>query len=115
MIGPLSAVRLFVHDLDAARAFYEGLGLPLEDVGGALVGRSGTVDVVIESDDGEHDGLSGRFAGLSFAVEDAARVHADLMAQGVDLLGPPERQPWGAVLLHLRDPSGNVLTLVQAP
>jgi len=35
-----------------------------------------------------------------------------LAGRGVDFIGPPEKQPWGGVLAHLRDPDGNVLTLL---
>jgi hypothetical protein len=31
------------------------------------------------------------------------------------VLAPPEVMPWGGVLAHLRDPDGNVLTLVGRP
>jgi hypothetical protein len=29
-----------------------------------------------------------------------------------DFVGPPEKEPWGGVLAHLRDPDGNILTLL---
>jgi uncharacterized glyoxalase superfamily protein PhnB len=35
-----------------------------------------------------------------------------LAARGVDCVGRLEKQPWGGVLAHLRDPDGNILTLL---
>jgi hypothetical protein len=38
-------------------------------------------------------------------------VKASSPLRGVDFVGPPEKQPWGGVLAHLRDPDGDILTL----
>jgi uncharacterized glyoxalase superfamily protein PhnB len=35
-----------------------------------------------------------------------------LAERGVEFVGPPEKQSWGGVLAHLRDPDGNILTLL---
>ena len=35
--------------------------------------------------------------------------------RGVQFIEPPEKQPWGGVLAHLRDPDGNILTLLGQP
>ena len=48
--------------------------------------------------------MVGRFVGVS--------AYETLAARGVDFVGPPEKQPWGGVLAHLRDPDGNILTLL---
>src|SRR4029450_10331043 len=42
-------------------------------------------------------------------------THRTLVARGVVFTAPPERQPWGGVLAHSRDPDGNVLSLLGAP
>jgi Glyoxalase/Bleomycin resistance protein/Dioxygenase superfamily len=39
----------------------------------------------------------------------------DLQGRPIEWLGSPERQPWGGLLSHFKDPDGNVLTLVQYP
>jgi catechol 2,3-dioxygenase-like lactoylglutathione lyase family enzyme len=120
----LSAARLFVHALDAARAFYvDTLGLPLlygSAASGWLVLDAGAgVQLVVEAVDAhspaEDRALVGRFTGLSFAVADIAARHAALVAQGVPFAEPPERQLWGGITATFLDPSGNALQLVQHP
>ena len=53
--------------------------------------------------------LHGRFAHASPTSTPRIRTFS---RRGVEFLGAPERQPWGGVLAHLRDPDGNVLTLL---
>ncbi|MDJ0950189.1 MAG: VOC family protein [Alphaproteobacteria bacterium] len=119
-LGPIAAVRVFVSDVAAARGFYRDM-LGLEESyadDGVLVFRTGSADLVVEAadpDDAEEAAMIGRFVGVSFAVTDVRAVHAALAAKGVPFDGAPEVQPWGGVLAHLRDPAGNVLTLVQLP
>ena len=116
----LYAVRIFVDDWLAACDFYENkLGLALEfkdesfgwaefDVGGAKLG--------IERLDGdasdEDKALVGRFVGVTLQVDDAHLTHEQLISKGVEFTAPPEKQVWGGVLVHLKDPCGNVLTLM---
>ena len=113
----LNAVRLWVDDMDPARAFYEGvLGLRALWDHGAAVGYDLGATLIIELDDGEEDEpLVGRFTGVSIEAADVAAAHADLVAKGVEFLQPPETMPWGGVLAHFKDPAGNVLTLVSQP
>ncbi len=119
----LSAARVFVRDIVAARRFYvEILGLPIKADGtqyGYCVFRSGGTDLVIEAvaDDApeEDRALVGRFTGLSFKVQDASAKHKELQALGVPFTGPPEKQFWGGVLATFQDPSGNGLQLVELP
>ncbi len=111
----LAAVRVFVEDLAEARRFYaEVLGLPFAWEAAGAVGFDAGAILILEAADEEarREGLVGRFLGVSLEVADIAAVHAALSARGVAFLGPPERQGWGGTLAHLRDPSGNVLTLV---
>lgn len=119
----LSAVRIFVRDIAAARHFYgQQLGLPLKVDGSAhgyCVFTSRDVDLVIEqvtSDAPDEDkALVGRFTGLSFNVQDVAAAYRDLQARGVEFTGSPEKQFWGGILATFEDPSGNGLQLVQSP
>jgi len=62
-----------------------------------------------------HEHVLGRFLGVSLEVSDVFATHKVLAARGVEFLAPPEKQPWGGVLAHLRDPDGNVLTLLGRP
>jgi catechol 2,3-dioxygenase-like lactoylglutathione lyase family enzyme len=114
----LYAVRLFVDDLAAARAFYvDVLGLPIVwEAGeiGALGLDAGGPQLIVETEDpeGPNAGLIGRFAGVSLQVDDIDETYRALSDRGVAFDGPPERQVWGGTLAHFRDPAGNVLTLL---
>ena len=114
----LSALRIFVDDLAAARTFYERvLGLPLAWADDEAFGFDAGIMLIVErvpADADEDDrALVGRFVGCSFAVDDIDARCAELSGQGVRLHGPPAQQAWGGRLAHLDDPAGNVLTLVQ--
>jgi DNA-binding transcriptional MerR regulator len=125
-VGPVAAVRIFTRDLDAARTFYRArLGLAeLTARDRWAVFDGGSVQVIVElatpgdhDDDGGHEGGDsvGRFAGVSFSVDDAAAACDHLSSMGVEIVGRPARQPWGGTLAHVADPDRNVLTLVQYP
>ena len=108
----LYAVRIFVDDIAAARAFYGGpLGLGETWSFGDAAGYDlGGAELIVErSGDGA---LVGRFAGVSIQVDDIQHTYAELSAEGVEFDGPPEAQPWGGVLAHFKDPAGNTLTLL---
>jgi len=117
----LSAVRVFVWDIDAARVFYANvLGLTLASDGsrhGYCVFDSAGIRLVVEAvprDAPPHDQcLVGRFAGVSFAVADIAAEHQRLLSLGVNFTGVPERQSWGGMLATFHDPSRNELNIVQ--
>lgn len=116
----LYAVRIFSFEWEAALAFYrETLGLPLAfvdaEMGWAQFEVGEEVFLGLERcdpDDPASKELVGRFVGTSIAVDDIDEVCESLVAQGVEFVGPPEKQPWGGTLAHLRDPDGNVLTLL---
>lgn len=120
---PLSAARVFVRDIVAARQFYAGkLGLALKADGsphGYCVFAGGETDIVVEAvgpdAPEEEQVLVGRFTGLSFSVADAAAAFDRLSAAGVAFSGLPERQPWGGMLATFSDPSGNELQIVEQP
>ena len=114
------AIRILVDDWPLACEFYENkLNLPLEfkdedfgwaefDVGGAKFGIE-RVDVDASPEDKK---LIGRFLGVSLHVDDAEDTYKDLLAKGVEFVAPPEKQDWGGVLAHLKDTSGNIITLM---
>lgn len=122
----LSVVRVFVKDWPRAVRFYtETLGIPLafqdEELGWAQL-ATGQAQLALERFTAKAPGrarteaaLVGRFLGVSLAVADVYAIYEQLFARGVDFLAPPEQMPWGGVLAHLRDPDGNVLTLVGPP
>ncbi len=117
----LSAVRIFVRDLDVAKTLYENiLGLRLKGDGrkfGYCLFETGSIDVVVESvpPDAPEDEqvLVGRFTGLSFSTSDAFATYEQLSALGVHFTGAPERQVWGGILATLQDSSGNQLQIIQ--
>jgi len=118
----LLLIRVFVTDWERALHFYgDTLGIPIASRSDALHWAeldTGAAHLAIEQlapDDPEHSSLVGRFLGVSLAVADIYATCARLVERGVDFLEPPTRMPWGGVLAHLRDPEGNVLTLVEAP
>ena len=119
----LSAVRIFVRDIGAAKQFYAGtLGLAIKNDGsphGYCVFAGGATDIVVEAVGSEapqeEQVLVGRFTGLSFAVADAAAKFSELSAAGVQFSGLPEKQLWGGILATFSDPSGNELQIVQHP
>jgi catechol 2,3-dioxygenase-like lactoylglutathione lyase family enzyme len=116
----LSAARVFVDDIAAAKSFYAAvLALPLKVDGerfGYGVFGAGGLDLVVERvpQDAPDDerALVGRFTGLSFAIPDIRAKYAELLADGVPFDGAPQPQPWGGTLATFRDPAGNGLQLV---
>ena len=112
----IAAVRLFVDDVAAARAFYSDLlALPPVSLEPAvLVFDAGPLLIVEQADaEARAEGLVGRFAGVSLGVPDIEALHARLKASGCTIVGPPERQPWGGTLMHVKDPGGNIVSFVQ--
>ena len=117
----LSAVRIFVRDLEPAKRFYERvLGLHLSHDGSAYgycVFQSSGIRVLVETvaPDAPQDEqvLVRRFAGLSFGVGNIASEYSRLLEAGVEFTGQPEKQFWGGWLATFRDPAGNELQLVQ--
>ena len=119
-LGPIAAIRVFVPDVEAVRAFYrDQLGLAeacADDQ--VLVFTTGTADLIVEAadpNDPEEAPLIGCFVGVSFAVPDLHAAHRALSAKGVRFEAGPEWQDWGALLAHVPDPAGNILTLVELP
>jgi lactoylglutathione lyase len=118
----LFAVRVFVRDWDRALEFYtETLGIPTtfrgDEMGWAQL-ATGEGQLAIERaapDDEEAQELVGRFVGVSLQVSDIHATHRALVERGVEFVGAPEVQTWGGTIAHLRDPDGNVITLLGSP
>jgi lactoylglutathione lyase len=115
----LAVVRLFVRDWERAVRFYtDVLGMKLEaraDEFGWAQFATGACFLAVERlapDDPEAAGLVGRFVGVSLRVPDIEETYRTLVERGVEFSSPPCKQPWGGTLAHLRDPEGNVLTLL---
>jgi len=115
----LFAVRVFVTDWDRAIRFYsETLGMPVafrsDEIGWAqmVTGEGQLALERVDPSDQEGQALIGRFVGVSLQVSDILMTYQTLAERGVEFLAPPEKQPWGGMLTHLRDPDGNILTLL---
>ena len=115
----LYAVRVFVTDWQRALEFYsQTLEIPVAfssaEQGWAEL-QTGAARLALERvdhEDPESAGLVGRFVAVSLQVADVQSTYQQLVSRGVEFVAPPERQPWGGVLAHFRDPDGNVLTLL---
>lgn len=119
-IGPIEAVRVFTTKLAEARRFYANtLGLPEVFADDAIAmfdtGQAKLIVEHVDAGDPEATGLVGRFTAFSFTVADMERAVNDLGDRSIEWLGLPERQAWGGLLAHFKDPDGNILTLVQYP
>jgi predicted enzyme related to lactoylglutathione lyase len=117
----LFAVRVFVGDWDRAVRFCtETLGIPAayrsDEMGWAQLatGESQLALERVAPGGAEVGDLVGRFVGVSLQVEDIEASDKVLVERGVEFVAPPEKQPWGGVLAHFRDPDGNVITLLES-
>ncbi|WP_432136161.1 VOC family protein [Streptomyces sp. bgisy154] len=52
---------------------------------------------------------------LWLQVADAAAAHEELCAEGVDIVRPPVKEPWGLVEMWVADPDGTPIVLVEVP
>jgi predicted enzyme related to lactoylglutathione lyase len=116
----LAYVRVFVSDFGRAVRFYsETLGMKpglRSDEMRWCQFETGEASLAIEGadpDDAEDgEDLGPRFTAISLQVADIEAVYEELVAKGVEFLGPPESMAWGGTLAHFKDPDGNVLTLL---
>ena len=120
ILGPIEAVRVFTTKLAEARRFYaDTLGLPemlaTDAVAMFDTGQAKLIVEHVDPGDPEAAGLVGRFTAFSFTVANMETALTDLRGRSIEWLGAPERQPWGGILSHFKDPDGNVLTLVEYP
>jgi catechol 2,3-dioxygenase-like lactoylglutathione lyase family enzyme len=114
----LYGIRVLVHDIAEARAFYgDTLGLKeswsMPEIGAAGFALD-NAELIVEEEaaDGPDGELVGRFVGVSIQVSDIDGTYEQLRGKGVAFESPPERQAWGGTLAHFRDPAGNILTLL---
>jgi lactoylglutathione lyase len=121
-IKGLTHVRLFAWPTEwpACCAFYgEVLGLTpqLTDVdAGLAMFRVGEVRLLVERADQDNDetrALVGRFAGISLRVDSTDQAMNRLAELGIAAPVGPQKQPWGDTVFHVKDPAGNVITLIE--
>jgi catechol 2,3-dioxygenase-like lactoylglutathione lyase family enzyme len=121
----ISAISLFVEDLQTARSFYEaifGVEVVFEDETSVCV-KFGQlfVNLLVNSAAGqqvEPAPVAGRDSGsrfqLSIWVEDVDAACSELEERGVNLLTGPVDREWGMRVATFTDPDGHSWELAQA-
>jgi lactoylglutathione lyase len=116
---PISAITLFVDDLEAGKQFYqEVFGLPVtyEDEASAVFDFGNTIINLLKTSEA-HDLIapepvaaasSGARMQLTITVDDVDAVCEVLAARGVELLNGPMDRPWGIRTAAFKDPGGHV-------
>jgi catechol 2,3-dioxygenase-like lactoylglutathione lyase family enzyme len=120
----IEVITLFVEDLAAARAFYEGvLGLPVvvsDDVS-AVLGRGEPMINLLQATRAptlvEPAAVAGPDTGarsvFTIRVADVDATCAELARHGVALLNGPVDRPWGRRTAAFADPAGHVWEIAQ--
>jgi catechol 2,3-dioxygenase-like lactoylglutathione lyase family enzyme len=115
----ISAMTLFVEDLEAAKRFYAevfGLSITYEDgdsavfdFGNAIVNLLRT-EAAVELIDPAQVASSAHGSRVQFTiqVEDVDALCAELVGRGVELLNGPMDRPWGIRTASFRDPAGHI-------
>ena len=115
----ISAITLFVEDLDATKRFYQDVfGLPIhyEDDASAVFNFGNTLINLLRADEGreliEPAEVGGPKAGARFqftiTVDDVDATCDELRRSGVELLNGPIDRPWGIRTAAFRDPAGHI-------
>ncbi|HEX4690649.1 MAG TPA: VOC family protein [Solirubrobacteraceae bacterium] len=131
----LDSTQLWVHDQDAALAFYTGklgwevrsdatlpemgnfrwlsVGPVGQDISIVLMAIPGAPVLDDESNHQIHDLMGKGYAGTVFLTTDDCRAaYEELKGRGVEFTEAPEERPYG-IDAGFRDPSGNALRLTQ--
>ena len=115
----ISAITLFVEDLEATRAFYrEVFGLPVTyedadstvfDFGNTIINllRTTAARELIEPETVAKRGAGSRLQ-LTIEVDDVDAMCAELARRGVKLLNGPMDRPWGIRTASFQDPAGHI-------
>jgi predicted enzyme related to lactoylglutathione lyase len=118
MIKRIKFLGIPVRDQDRALSFYtEKLGFRvLTDQQFSETQRwielsipGAETGIVLFTPDGQQDRI-GTFVNTSWEVDNIDKTYAELQGRGVELAGPPEKQPWGT-FLKMKDSEGNQIVL----
>ena len=115
----ISAITLFVEDLDAAKRFYgRAFGLPImfeDDASAVFHFRNTLINLLQVSEAPEliaPAAVASPDAGsrmqFTIPVDDVDATCAELRARGVELLNGPMDRPWGIRTATFRDPAGHI-------
>ena len=113
-----SRILLRPSDLDRSRRFYRDLiGLaicrefgPPDDPGLVFFPGQGLPEV-----SGHTAGPPGSSVMIWIQVRDVRAEHARLAAAGVPIAREPAAEPWGLIEMHIDDPDGIRIVLVEVP
>lgn len=117
--GAISAITLFVEDLEAAKRFYQDVfdtELKFEDEASAVFGFGDTLVNLLRTSAAEEligpAVVAPREAGsrLQFTldVDDVDAMCAELARRGVELINGPMDRPWGVRTACFADPAGHI-------
>jgi catechol 2,3-dioxygenase-like lactoylglutathione lyase family enzyme len=117
--GPISAITLFVEDLNAAKRFYqEVFGLPItyEDENSAVFMFGSTMINLLNTSEAPEligpakvaDPEAGSRMQFTLTVDDVDATCAELTSRGVELLNGPMDRSWGIRTAAFRDPAGHI-------
>src|ERR1700704_161228 len=115
----ISAITLFVDDLETAKQFYsDAFGLPLifEDPNSAVFNFGNTLINLLKTTEAREliapAAVASREAGsrVQFTIEvaDVDAMCAELATRGVELLNGPMDRPWGIRTASFMDPGGHI-------
>ena len=117
--GAISAITLFVEDLDAAEQFYrEIFGLPVhyQDDASAVFKFGNTLINLLKASEARDlidpavvaPREAGTRAQFTLDVDDVDAVCAELISRGVTLINGPMDRPWGIRTACFADPGGHI-------
>ncbi len=115
----ISAITLFVEDLEAAKQFYgKAFGLPVhyEDEASAVYNFGNTLINLLKTTEAvgliDPAAVAPRSAGsrlqFTITVDDVDAMCAELARRGVELLNGPMDRPWGIRTASFVDPGGHI-------
>jgi catechol 2,3-dioxygenase-like lactoylglutathione lyase family enzyme len=129
----LASCFVLVHDPDLALVFYRDvLGLELrndvarDDFRWITVGAASQPDLAIvltnyvNGNAADQDAVAallakGALYGVHFSTEDLDATFEKVRASGAEIVLEPAEHPWGTRDCAVRDPSGNLVRIDQAP
>ncbi len=117
--GPISAITLFVDDLEATKGFYRdvfGLPVAFEDPESAvfkfgntlinLLRSTAAVELIAPASVGQ--AAAGPRMQFTIDVDDVDGMCAELGRRGVELINGPMDRPWGVRTACFADPGGHI-------